>query len=124
VIQKPIAAKQETALWRYRAKAVRVIDGDTIVMDIDLGFRTMILSEAVRLAGINTPELIGADTVRAHQAKGFAEAWLNGNPTLYIQTQLMHEREKYGRVLATVHRKGDFVSLNDALLSANLAIRM
>lgn len=121
---KPIAAKQEAALWRYRAKAVRVIDGDTIVMDIDLGFRTMILSEPVRLAGINTPELIGADAARARQAREFVEAWLSGNPTLYIQTQLAHEREKYGRILATVHRESDLISLNDALLSASLAVRM
>jgi micrococcal nuclease len=124
VIQKPIAAKQEAALWRYRANAIRVIDGDTIVMDIDLGFRTMILSEPVRLAGINTPELIGADTVRARQAKKFVEVWLSDDPALYIQTQLLHEREKYGRVLATVHRHNDPVSLNDRLLDADLAVRM
>jgi micrococcal nuclease len=121
---KPIAARQEAALWRYRANAVRVIDGDTIVMDIDLGFRIMILSEPVRLAGINTPELVGTDAARARQAKEFVEAWLSDDPTLYVQTQLAHEREKYGRILATVHRQNDPVSLNDRLLDADLAVRM
>lgn len=121
---KLIAAKQESALWRYRAKAVRVIDGDTIVMDIDLGFRTMIMSEPVRLAGINTPELIGVDAARARQAKEFVEVWLSDDPTLYIQTQLAHEREKYGRILAMVHRESDLVSLNDRLLDADLAVRI
>lgn len=116
-----LAAQRENALWRYRAKAVRVIDGDTVVMDIDLGFHTIILSEPVRLAGINTSELIGKDSVRAHEAKAFTQEWLSADPTLYIQTQLPHEREKYGRVLATIYREDDPVSLNEALLKAALA---
>ena len=42
--------------YRYRAKLVRVVDGDTIDLDIDLGFYIRI-TERVRLEGVNTPEI-------------------------------------------------------------------
>jgi micrococcal nuclease len=118
---RSLLAQRESALWRYRAKAIRVVDGDTVVLEVDLGFR-IVLTEPVRLAGINTPELIGKDSVRARQAKMFTQEWLSADPMLYIQTQLVREREKYGRILATLYREDDPVSLNDALVKADLAV--
>lgn len=118
---RSLLAQREAALWRYRAKAVRVVDGDTVVLEVDLGFR-IVLTEPVRLAGINTPELIGKDSVRAHEAKAFTQDWLNADPVLYIRTELVREREKYGRILATIYREDDSVSLNDALVKADLAV--
>ena len=43
-------------MYEYKAKLVRVIDGDTIDVDIDLGFKVFLQKERVRLFGINTPE--------------------------------------------------------------------
>ena len=42
--------------YLYRAKIVRVIDGDTGVADVDLGFRTWLRGETLRQYGIGTPE--------------------------------------------------------------------
>lgn len=42
-------------LYRYRARLDRVIDGDTVVLDVDLGFRTW-RTIYVRVAGVDTPE--------------------------------------------------------------------
>ena len=42
-------------MWTYRAKVVRVIDGDTVDVDIDLGFRIWQKNERVRIMGIDTP---------------------------------------------------------------------
>ena len=109
-----VSTKQEAALWRYRATPVRVIDGDTIVMTIDLGFH-MQLTEPVRLFGINTPELDGPEADKAARAKAFTESLVLGQQ-LYVETHLYKEREKYGRILATVFRMGDTISVNQKAL--------
>ena len=46
----------EGILWFYRGICERVIDGDTIVFTVDLGFDTYLKSQKMRFAGINTPE--------------------------------------------------------------------
>ena len=43
-------------MYEYRCTLRRVIDGDTIVVDVDLGFKVWMQKERVRLYGINTPE--------------------------------------------------------------------
>ncbi len=43
-------------LYYYRAKVLRVIDGDTMDVDLDLGFDVVLAKQRVRLYGIDTPE--------------------------------------------------------------------
>jgi micrococcal nuclease len=43
-------------MYEYRIKIVKVIDGDTVDVDIDLGFGVWLKKERVRLFGIDTPE--------------------------------------------------------------------
>ena len=43
-------------MYEYRCKVLKVIDGDTVDVDIDLGFGTWIRNERVRIMGIDTPE--------------------------------------------------------------------
>tara|TARA_R110000765_G_scaffold322872_1_gene414586 strand:- start:120 stop:485 length:366 start_codon:yes stop_codon:yes gene_type:complete len=45
-----------TSPYIYNCKVVRVVDGDTIDIDIDLGFSVILSKQRVRLAGIDTPE--------------------------------------------------------------------
>lgn len=120
---KSIVARQEAALWRYRARALRAIDGDTIIMVIEAGF-DWTYTTPVRLLGLNTPELIGKDPTKARHALEFVQSWLIGDPLLYVQTKVVREHDKYGRVLATVFREGDPLSLNAALLNEGLAVPM
>ena len=42
--------------YQYRAKILKVLDGDTVEIDLDLGFNIMLANQKVRLAGIDTPE--------------------------------------------------------------------
>ena len=115
-------------MFQYRGKLARVIDGDTIVVDVDLGFylrQTMTL----RLAGINTAEIHGDHKARALEAKAFVEKQLSGIKGMVVQA---YKGEKYGRFLADVYYSAtsdnDSVilkgtSLNQALLDAGLATR-
>ena len=43
-------------MYEYKCKIVKIVDGDTIDVDIDLGFGTWIHNERIRLVGIDTPE--------------------------------------------------------------------
>ena len=43
-------------MWTYRAKVIKVVDGDTVDVDIDLGFGISQKNERVRIMGIDTPE--------------------------------------------------------------------
>ena len=45
-------------MYEYRAKVLRIIDGDTLKLEIDLGLKTS-TKQKVRLAGIDTPETYG-----------------------------------------------------------------
>ena len=76
-------------MWEYRAGLVRVIDGDTYVLDIDLGFHVTV-REHVRLWGIDCPE---HNTAAGRAAIAFASAWWAANPLVRVQTQREKDTE-------------------------------
>jgi len=65
--------------WRFRMRPGRIIDGDTVVCQIDLGFRTH-MEQPVRLTGVNAPELTSADSqerAEAVAAKARVSLWFD-----------------------------------------------
>ena len=50
-------------MYEYRCKITRIVDGDTVDVDIDLGFGVWLSDERVRLAGVDTPESRTSDKV-------------------------------------------------------------
>ena len=95
-------------MYEYRVKIVRVIDGDTVDVDIDLGFGIWIHNERVRIMGIDTPESRTRDLVEklfGLAAKARLEELLGEYSVL--RTQVAKDgtdmKGKFGRVL------GDFV---------------
>ena len=64
-----------------------MIDGDTIVLDIDLGFGIWRLGQKVRVLGVNAPEMRGAPREAGRIAKAATTDWLQKcDPTFTIQT--------------------------------------
>lgn len=98
---------------------VRVIDGDTVVVVIDVGLE-MSKRETVRLAGLNAPE---ADTPAGQAAASAVRAWFaEESSTVTIRTHKPDPRDKFGRYLAEiVSRSGR--CLNDDLVAAGHAVR-
>jgi micrococcal nuclease len=103
----------------YRIKQItRVIDGDTIDADIDLGF-DISLSKRIRLAAVDTPESRTSD---ANEKKYGLESkeWLkhkveNANNIL-IKTELPDSTEKYGRIIGHLFINEQETSLNDQMI--------
>jgi endonuclease YncB( thermonuclease family) len=110
--------------YTYLADVVRVIDGDTIVFDIDLGMGVTLKNQPIRLQGVNAPELIGASAEAGRAARDFALAALllpDAPATFFretIITTFKDKNDKYGRLLAKVFIKTDqgWVCLNDEML--------
>ena len=66
-------------MYEYRCEIVRVVDGDTVDINIDLGFGVWLNDERVRLMGVDTPESRTSDKVEklfGYAAKAFVEAAL------------------------------------------------
>lgn len=90
-------------MYIYKATAIKVVDGDTIDCEIDLGFHIKVVKR-VRLAGIDTPELNSEDVLvreDAIAAKKYVAGWLGAVP-FCIKTEL-DRSDKYGRVLGWIY---------------------
>ena len=94
-------------MYEYRATIVKVVDGDTVDVDIDLGFGIVLSDERVRIAGIDTPE----SRTRDKEEKKFGLAAKSRvkqllGKTCVLKTQINKNGEdmkgKFGRIL------GDF----------------
>ena len=114
--------------YYYKAQGVRVIDGDIIVCDIDLGFNTWLKDEHVRLYGIDTPEVRTKDLDekrRGYEAKDYLDGLIADNFGEVILETFFDGSGKYGRTLANVYvtdSDGEkLISLNECLLEKGLA---
>lgn len=87
-------------LYRYAARLCRVVDGDTVWLDVDLGFRVTLRLD-FRLLGIDAPELVGATRGAGLDAKAELERLLSLGP-LHIESEKPGPTDKYGRWLARV----------------------
>jgi micrococcal nuclease len=108
-------------LYTYKATVVRVLDGDTAELIIDLGF-TVQWRSTCRFYGINTPELKSKDAeekVKAIAAKEFTKANLNDGAIVIIKSKSL---DKYGRPLVDIYcGKDNSIHLNASLIDNGLA---
>jgi micrococcal nuclease len=109
----------EDKLWFYRAKLLRIIDGDTIVCTIDAGFGFTYdfggKGVRIRILGINAPEL---KTKEGQDAKVFLSLLLAARETLYVRTQ---KPDDFGRLLADVYTPDD-KSIADLMTASGHAV--
>ena len=108
-------------MYEYNCKIVRVVDGDTVDVDIDLGFDTWRCGERIRLYGIDTPECRTRDAEEKAAgilAKEFVENALHVGGTYKLQTR---EKGKFGRFLGVIFISAR-TSINAALVSERLAV--
>jgi len=91
-------------VYEYKVKVLKVVDGDTVDVDIDLGFKVWLRNERVRLHGIDTPESRTRDLEEKKYglaAKNFLKTALK-NGTVVMK---VHDRGKFGRILGELFVK-------------------
>ena len=112
-------------MYEYKTKLLRVVDGDTVDIDIDLGFGVWLRNQRVRVYGIDTPEVRTRDLKEKEHGKlatQFVIDHLGDTPTLLSKGI----EGKFGRIL------GDFTvfdskhdrwsTLTECLVEAKLAV--
>lgn len=111
-------------MYEYRVKQVlRVVDGDTIDVDLDLGF-DISFTQRVRLAGIDTPESRTTDKYEKAlglEVKKKLGELLKSATTIVIRTEKPDSTEKYGRILGWLFLDGSQESVNTALIAGGYA---
>lgn len=108
-------------MYEYDCRIKRVVDGDTIDLDIDLGFGTWRCGERIRLYGVDTPECRTRDAKEKAAgllAKKFVEEALHVGGSYKLQTK---EKGKFGRYLGVIILN-DKTSINATLVSEHLAV--
>jgi micrococcal nuclease len=108
-------------MYQYKIKKIRkIIDGDTVDLEIDLGFG-ITLSHRVRLKGINTAETRTKDLKEKAEglmAKQWLEKELSKPGEWIIETT---KDDKYGRILGTLYLVGEPVTVNERMINDGIA---
>lgn len=102
--------------WVLGARVVRVVDGDTIKLDLDLGFHVHLTVNA-RVASMNAPEM---DTAPGERAKAYAEQLLRPGDEVTFRS---HSLDKYGRPLGSIMLDKSGQDFASTMIEAGHAIR-
>ena len=107
-------------LYTYRAKVIKVYDGDTITVEVDLGF-FVTLTEKIRLAYIDAPEIRGEERPGGLISK----QWLVDkilDKWIIVKTD-KDKKGKYGRFIGEIFIDGEDTSINEQMINEGMAER-
>lgn len=105
----------------YGATVLDVVDGDTVDLMIDLGFKIH-HKIRVRLYGVNTPESRTKDLAEKAlglKAKQFTKDWLTSHKWVYVNT-IPDKNDKYGRILARIYSSENIDDPSTACLNTDI----
>ena len=113
-------------MYEYRCKVVKIVEGDTVDVDIDLGFGVWLKKERIRMFGIDTPESRTRDLDEKKyglMAKDYITKLLDDEGGIVLKTRKDAEG-KYGRILGELWRTTDFAdtSINDLMIKNHHAV--
>lgn len=113
-------------MYEYRCKVVKIVDGDTVDVDIDLGFGVWLKKERIRMFGIDTPESRTRDLDEKKyglMAKEFITKMLDDPNGIVLKTHKDAEG-KFGRILGELWRTTDLAdrSINQIMIEKHHAV--
>ena len=114
-------------MYEYRCKVVHIVDGDTVDVDIDLGFGVWMRKQRIRLYGIDTPESRTRDLEEKKYglaAKEFLTGMLDDEAGIILKTYKDKEG-KFGRILGELWRITNYAdqSINEYMIEKHHAVR-
>ena len=114
-------------MYRYRCNVVKIIDGDTVDVDIDLGFGVWMRKQRIRMYGIDTPESRTRDLEEKKYglaAKDFLTGLLDDEGGIVLKTH-KDGKGKFGRILGELWRTTNYAdqSINDYMIEKHHAVR-
>ena len=112
-------------MYTYKAKLARVINGDTLDIEIDLGF-DLIIKQRLKLYGIDTPDSRSTNVETKQKGLDAKQRLINLLTKEFKVETILNKRGKYGRILGKVYivdEKGNEVCINELLVEEGLATR-
>jgi len=113
-------------MFEYRCKLVKVVDGDTVDIDIDLGFGVWLNDQRVRLYGVDTPESRTKDPEEKKYGKAAKQFVINflDDENLILKTKVYDAKGKFGRILGEIWRTTNYAdkSVNEYLIEKHHAV--
>ena len=114
-------------MYEYKITIDRWVDGDTVDVDIDLGFDIILKKQRVRLHGINAPESRTRDLEEKEKglaAKEFCKNFCKEGEPAILKTKTYDASGKYGRILGEIWSAREFAdkSLNEYLIEKGHAV--
>ncbi len=106
-------------VWRVPAMVVRVVDGDTVVVNLDLGWRVYRNEERIRVSGLSAPEIRGRSRPQGLAAKAYAESLLPVGASVVVTSEA---KPTFERTVGSIEipERGDFA---DLMVEAGHAVR-
>tara|TARA_R110002020_G_scaffold101896_1_gene239614 strand:- start:379 stop:789 length:411 start_codon:yes stop_codon:yes gene_type:complete len=119
-----VLKRREKEMFDYKSNLLKIVDGDTIDVDLDLGFSVVLKKQRIRLYGINTPESRTRDLEEKRYglaAKARLRELLEEADQIIVKTAIDKKaRGKYGRILGTIW--ADDLNVNELLVEEGHAI--
>ena len=109
-------------MHEYKVKIRRIVDGDTVDVDIDLGFDTILSKQRIRLYGIDTPESRTRDKEEKFYGKlsaKFLKEQCKNSSEIFLKTYL-DKKGKFGRILGELIVDG--VNINKMMIEKYMAV--
>ena len=106
-------------MYEYKVNALRVIDGDTVEVTLELGFHICV-THKLRLLDINAPETRGKDRAAGIHASNHLRSLIQKHAPVIVRTH-RDKQGKYGRYLATIVGR-DGRSLNEEMVLSGHAV--
>ena len=109
-------------MYEYFCEVTRIVDGDTLDVDIDLGFATKLTKQRIRMLGIDTPESRTRDLEeksRGLLSKKFLYALCPVGSTIRLRS---HGKGKFGRILGEIFTPEGEVSINKQMCDEGYAV--
>ena len=111
-----------TLMYRYKVEVTRIVDGDTVDVDIDLGFGMTYKKQRVRMMGIDTPESRTRDLEEKFYGKA-SKAHLTQLIENAKEIQLVsHDKGKFGRILGELFLGDSSYSINRQMIDEHHAV--
>jgi micrococcal nuclease len=112
-------------MYQYKCKINKVLDGDTVDIDLDLGFNIVLVNQRVRMAGVDTPESRTSNKEEKPRGllskKKLAEKLPVGSWQIIETQRSDNNDDKFGRILG-VFILEDGTKVNDWLIQNNYLI--
>ena len=109
-------------MYHYAIKLIKIVDGDTVDVDIDLGFNVWLRSQRIRLHGIDTPESRTRnkeEKIRGLLSKEYLRDMCFEGSTVRLQSK---ERGKFGRILGILYADNNSISVNQQMIDDGFAV--